>query len=225
MKKHTRLSQQIILIGTNGTGKTSIATEIMNRTAANGRPVFIVHAEKEEKYDPVPFVSIKNRQDAAKCKRGIFAIRPTDHEFHRVIKKKYEHSDKVKEEEVPTNVFTYIEENVHNALIVFDDVRNYSGNQVQGFFKKMLVNRRQNRQDFLFMYHGTSDTPPGLWANATDFILLNTNDDIPPRINPTKKQLIQSLRAIVKENVVHNPFFGIHYDLKHNRLIEYPIAA
>ena len=215
------MSKQIIYLGTNGTGKTFSALTIANEVAKH-RPVIICHKGIEQKFDNIPYINIKDRKLTAKLKKGIFAVEPSEYAYRRdeIIR----HEDPNKEDktkEVSKNVFTYILENLYDALVIFDDSKNYIFRREIEEINRLLRNRRQRMLDFIFMFHSVDDVPSIFWNNSTDIIMFNVNSDIPSSITGDKRQMLNEMRRIVKQNINQNKHYASHFDMTTNQFVKY----
>ena len=173
--RNGRICHVDIIVGINGTGKTTWCLK-MFRLLARIRPVYIVHLGTEQAFNVFPKVSILDRKQVSRIKNGIYQISAHDH-----IKDVAETTDVVgwdkdKQKEVVKrrDVFYFIFKNLHNAFVVFDDVRNLIGDNMTKSVEDLLINRRQKMLDLFFIFHGLNLIPPRLFDYYTLLIVFNT---------------------------------------------------
>ena len=170
-----RICHVDIIVGINGTGKTTWCLQTFSLLAQT-RPVYIVHLGTEQAFNVFPKVSILDRKQVSRIKKGIYQISAHDH-----IKDVAEKTDVIGwSEEQQKNVikkrdvFYFIFQNLHNAFVVFDDVRNLLGDNMPKSVEDLLINRRQKMLDLFFIFHGLNLIPPRLFDYYTLLIVFNT---------------------------------------------------
>ena len=137
-----------IIVGTNGTGKTTLLRNLLE--GLNRKKTLIVEPDgyewrdvKEIDYSEIPTMSDKSAKGLA----------PDEQQIEELI---------------------YFQ----NGNLVLDDCRYYAGKRLQNAIRKVLIRRRQNSVDIFAVAHGTSEIPPDFYTFATHLILFKTNDSL-----------------------------------------------
>ena len=150
-----RTTKLIILLGTNGTGKTTLLSEFIK----NESKKTLVVAPDDKDWLNIPLIA--NFQLSSLVYNGV----------RRHI---WEENTDL---EIISNRF-------QNGLLVFDDCRSYfSSGHLDKALHKLLIRRRQMQVDILVAAHGFSEVPPKFYTFATDIILFKTCDNIASRKN------------------------------------------
>jgi len=152
LKRPTRL---IIVIGTNGTGKTTILDQFIK--VESNRSLIVAPDDKDWLHIPLIYDITKETFQYTGIKRRIWE----------------------------NNLdLDYIVNNFENGLLVFDDCRSYfkSGN-IDTALHRLMIRRRQAQIDIMVAAHGFSEIPPKFYTFATDIILFKTCDNIASRKN------------------------------------------
>jgi len=175
----THKPKLIILLGTNGTGKTTLLEEFIKNESK--KTLVIAPDDRDWQYVPL----IQNFQNSSLIYKGV----------RRHIW------------EEPTDLQT-ITERFSDGLLVCDDCRSYfSSGHLDKTLHRLLIRRRQMQIDILVAAHGFSEVPPKFYTFATDIILFKTNDNVASRKNVIK-DYAKMLRAQQEVNMYaeQNPY-------------------
>lgn len=137
----------IIIVGTNGTGKTTLIRKLIN---ANGKRVLVVDPDGIEWHD-LPTIE---SEDITRLKQGkrarIVAPNPED-----------------------LAALTAFSE----GSLVLDDCRYYVKARIEESIRKVFVRRRQRGIDIYAVAHSLNEVPPTFWTFATHLLLFKTTDN------------------------------------------------
>lgn len=153
----SRAAKQIIILGFNGTGKTTLTRKFVNRALRRKEKVLVITPDFAEWTD-IPETLLD---------------RPSDFEFTGVRRFIWEDSSVLKK----INLYYF------NGLIVFDDCRAYLSAVTDPELKRLYIRRRQKMIDIIMCGHGFTDVPPQAFTNCSEFILFLTKDNISRRKN------------------------------------------
>ncbi len=153
----SRTAKQIIILGFNGTGKTTLTKKFVDRSVKRGEKVLIITPDFLEWID-VPETLLE---------------KPSDFEFTGSRKFIWEDSKVIKK----INLYFF------NGLVVFDDCRAYLSSVTDPELKRLYIRRRQKMIDIIMCGHGFTDVPPQAFTNASEFVLFLTKDNIARRKN------------------------------------------
>jgi|TARA_Y100000114_G_scaffold21423_1_gene17210 Cdc6-like AAA superfamily ATPase len=171
-----RQSLFFIIVGTNGTGKTTLLNNILTET--NRDKVLVVEPEglewqhyKEINYDQI----ISFTKGKAKV------INPSPEEIEQLM-------------------------DFNNGTLVLDDCRYYANKRLQTAIRKILIRRRQNAVDIFAVAHGLSEVPPDFLTFCTHIIMFKTNDWLQRLRNSADREQIQVIKQVrEKVNADTNP--------------------
>ncbi|NOY50453.1 MAG: ATP-binding protein [Chlorobi bacterium] len=151
-----RTTQLIIVLGYNGTGKTTLIKKMIAESLKNGRRVLIVTPDDIE-FLTIPVVHPKfthHLRTYTGARRMIYEDKDT---LHSII-----------------NHFS-------NGLLIFDDCRAYFTAALDKELHELLIRRRQKMLDIVAVGHGFTEVPPKFFTFASKVILFRTNDNIDRR--------------------------------------------
>lgn len=153
-----RKTEHIIILGTNGTGKTTLLQELVNKANENGRRALIITP------DPVEWRHVEEIQPTAKelRKGGFTGVRKIVYYGETATLK-------------PIGEFYF------DGVLIFDDCRAYFGSQTLPTLKNIFIRRRQYMRDIIIIGHGFTDIPPQYYTYTTMFILFKTVDNMSKR--------------------------------------------
>lgn len=180
-----RQTKRILIIGTNGTGKTTFARKIVDielkRTA--GR-VLVVVAPDGADWLEFPRINIYKKGRLDEFSGGWRHIwkDKDDLEFLKHFK---------------------------NGLLVFDDCRAYFDAKVNTNLQNFFIRSRQRQIDILSVAHGFTKVPPAFFAYATEIVLFKTRDAIQNRKNDLGNNY--ELLLAEKQHVDYMALKDIHY--------------
>lgn len=149
-----RGQERILLVGTNGTGKSTLADKIIKACIdGNNKRALVVLPDDSEPlfrpYNELQRSEIRYINNVANKENKVFF-------------------DNGK-------LFDDIQLYFRNGILVLDDARFYTGS-LDDSLRKLFIRSRQNNVDILFICHGLSEIPPSLITFATKIILFNTVD-------------------------------------------------
>lgn len=149
-----RSQERIIVCGTNGTGKSTLAKKIVDACIQHPekRALAILPDDSEpifRPYNELQQSELRYINQVANKENKIFFTNG--------------------------KLFDDVQANFKNGVLILDDARFYTGSLDEPL-KKIFIRSRQNNVDVLFICHGLSEIPPSLITYATKIILFNTVD-------------------------------------------------
>lgn len=187
-----RQTKRIVIIGTNGTGKTTLLHKIIQN--AQQKTLIITPYDNEwNERDPngnelFPLTTLS---------------RPEDYNFSGARRHIFDPERTLK----CITKFT-------RGMIVFDDCRVYLDAKTDKSIHSLLVSSRQKMVDEVFVAHGFTEVPPKVFTFATEYILFRTEDNITRRrIFVKNYPLIERKQREVNRIAVYNPFHFEHFVL------------
>ena len=149
-----RTPKLTLIIGTNGTGKSTFVEALKNNVLASNRRVLIVTPDFAE-WQGLPEITTENEI----------------YNFTEAAKIIYE------DENTLLNIYN----NYHNGLLVFDDYKAFglAGKQAEITLRRLCIRRRQKMLDMAFVAHGFTELVPYfIFTFSTDIVLFRTIDNI-----------------------------------------------
>ncbi len=146
-----RAAKMTILLGTNGTGKTTLLRRILE---SSGQRCLVVTPDDSEWRD-FPLNELQSASDfmfTGIC-RHIFDPHKTHGTLQRI-------------------------EYFKCGIIVFDDCRAYFQSATDDKIRQLLIRRRQREVDVFAVGHGFNEVPPVFFTFNTEIILFRTTDNI-----------------------------------------------
>lgn len=138
----------ILILGTNGTGKSTLACNMMN-DAGKGLMVLPQFDDWAEMLPPTNIYS-KKQLEYTGIKHHIYK---NDDDFAAIFK------------------------NYHNGILTLDDCRVYVKSDLRhSHLFPILQRRRQMMCDIILMAHGFKTTPPQFFTFITDYVIFKVND-------------------------------------------------
>ena len=170
-KQKTRTSKLIVVLGANGTGKTTFIKQVC---AATRQRILIITPDDTE-YNEIdaygnplyPMNELRTKDDFmfdGVC-RHIFDPQWTMRVLH----------------------------NFKCGIIIFDDCRAYFPARTEQVIHELMIRRRQREVDMFAVGHGFTEVPPKFFTFATDYVLFRTEDSI-----DTRKPYIRSFEKVKK---------------------------
>ena len=158
MSQEGRTPKQIIVLGTNGTGKTTLVKKlVLNELKKKDSHILVVVPDDME-WDSLQYVHPKFP--------------------HRI-----EHYVGARKIIYEPGLLDIIRERFRNGLIVFDDCRAYFDASLDRDLHSLLIRRRQQMIDIIAVGHGFTEVPPKMFTFATHFGMFKTIDNIDRRKN------------------------------------------
>lgn len=164
-----------ILVGINGTGKTSFIKNILEHTVNERNRALIVTPDPSEWRQ----VSVVSGREIATFKG---------------IRKIIYHPGCMEE----------IQKYYSNGMLIFDDARVYIRSQSDDFMQWLQIRRRQVGVDFFCNFHGLTQVPPVFFTFASNLILFYTKDNIKRRaeyVDEADFAAIQEAKARIAQKV------------------------
>ena len=163
-----RQSLFFIIIGTNGTGKTTLLNNIL--TNSNRKNVLIVDPDGYEwrQYQEIPVDEIDTLNTGT---HKILA--PTKEEIEYLIE-------------------------FRNGILVLDDCRYYANKRLENEIRRVLIRRRQNVLDVFAVAHSLSEVPPDFYTFATHIVIFKTNDSVVRLRQSIDRDKLDSLKEVIQ---------------------------
>lgn len=178
-ERATKLS---IILGYNGTGKTTLVKKIVLNEIKHRRRVLIVTPDDIE-WNTIEMVHPR------------FPDRIRDYVLARkIIYNK--------------GVLPIISDNFRNGLLIFDDCRAYFDASLDSDLHELLIRRRQKMIDIIAVGHGFTEVPPKMFTFASEIVLFKTMDNIERRKNVLKDyEAMKQHQADVNQRAEINPHY------------------
>jgi len=164
-----RIRYLTVIIGTNGTGKTSLIKKIISKFNQSGSRALLVTPDDAE------YTYLKDYP----------LIDSKEFDFKNVRKHIFE----------PNHTFNAISNNYRKGAVFFDDCRSYIPNNLESEkeFRNILIRRRHKEIDVFIIAHGFTDIPPKIFTYVNKYIIFKTTDPIVKR-----KDTILNYEAVEK---------------------------
>ena len=153
-----RTPKQLVILGTNGTGKTTFTKKLLINEIKKENSHALVVTPDDMEWNTLPFVHPKfpNRIEWYVGARKIIYY---------------------------PGLIDNIRDNFRNGLLIFDDCRAYFDSSLESSLHALLIRRRQQMIDIIVCGHGFTEVPPKFFTFATHFVLFKTTDNIDRRKN------------------------------------------
>lgn len=180
-----RIVKLICIVGTNGTGKTYLANQFVEKELGRGGKVLIVTSHDNEW---TQFEDLDTFNDFASGGRRI-VMYPDEEE----------------------QTIQRISEKMYKGLLVMDDCGGYLGNNPPKSFKQLMISRKQLMLDILFTAHSLRDLPKAIFAFNPVLILKNTTAGIEGREKILAAngalEKVQAAQLEIKKKIKKEPFY------------------
>ena len=178
-----RTPKQILILGTNGTGKTTLAKKlVLNELKKKDSHILIVVPDEME-WDAVPWV------------HPSFT--------HRI--RTYVGARKIIYQK---GLIENIRENFFSGLVLFDDCRAYFTAALDNDLHALLISRRQKMIDIIACGHGFTEVPPKMFTFATHYALFKTIDNIERRKNVIQNfEVMKEAQARINQKAQTDPHY------------------
>ncbi|MCK9412849.1 MAG: ATP-binding protein [Prolixibacteraceae bacterium] len=179
-KLEIRTPKQTILIGTNGTGKTSYLDQLVVSELKRGsRRVLIVVPDKFE-WSTFEYVSPEMIGEFVGARKIIYQ----------------------------DGLLNTLLDRFHNGMLIFEDCRHYFGNSKCDLLHSLLIRRRYNGIDIVFSGHRFSDIPPKPFVFATHYALFKTIDNIVRRKNAIQNyEAMKEAQKRINDRAINDPHY------------------
>lgn len=180
-----RKSEHIIILGTNGTGKSTLLKELVEQANKKGRRALIITP------DPVEWQGVEEIEPESQfLRQGGF----------KGVRKIVYYSEAETLEPISKYYF--------DGVLIFDDCRSYFGSQTHPVLKTIFIRRRQFMRDVVIVGHGFTDIPPQYFTYTTKFILFKTTDNMVKRKNTISNfEAAQKVVERVNRKAMANPHY------------------
>lgn len=177
-----RAAKLTILLGTNGTGKSTLLRNIITRS--NQRTLIVTPDAAE--WNDYPENPLE---------------RKSDYLFTGIQKHVYN----------PQTSLDAVSKFVKGTLVM-DDFRAFGLSLVDERIHSLFIRRRQRELDIFFAAHGFREVPPVAFSFATDIFLFRTCDNIDVRRKDLNNfDEIKKLQAKVNAEAAKNPHYYQYY--------------
>jgi len=144
-------SRLSIFIGTNGTGKSTLALRLAQKTQ---RKVLIVDFDGSEPlWQQYPFIDITDKGAMESWQGG---IRKTYFALYREL------------------LLEKVLEHFRNGILLLDDCRNYCKASMSEGVERLMIQRRQKMLDIFALGHAFSEIPPRFYNFTTRIYLFSS---------------------------------------------------
>ena len=154
----TRTPKQIIVLGTNGTGKTTFVKKLVISELKKKDSHILIVVPDDMEWNSVEFVHPKFPE---RIERYVGA--------RKII--------------YYPGLLDIIRDRFRDGMVVFDDCRAYFTAALDQDLHSLLIRRRQQMIDIVAVGHGFSEVPPKMFTFSTHIVLFNTLDNIQGRKN------------------------------------------
>lgn len=180
-----RIVKLICIVGTNGTGKTYLANQFVEKELGKGGKVLVVTSHDNEW---TQFADLGTFNDFASGGRRI-VMYPDEEE----------------------QTIQRISEKMYKGLLVMDDCGGYLGNNPPKSFKQLMISRKQLMLDILFTAHSLRDLPKAIFAFNPVLILKNTTAGLEGREKILAAngalEKVQAAQLEIKKKIKKEPFY------------------
>ena len=178
-----RTPKQIIVLGTNGTGKTTLVKKLVINEMKKKDSHVLVTVPDDMEWPTLSYVHPKFP--------------------HRI--ENYVGARKIIYE---PGLLDIIRERFRNGLLVFDDCRAYFTASLDQDLHSLLIRRRQQMIDIIAVGHGFTEVPPKFFTFATHFALFKTIDNINRRKNFIQNfEEMKEAQERINEKAKTNPHY------------------
>jgi len=175
----TRKTKLIIILGTNGTGKTTLIEKFVN--AEVDRVLVVTPDDRDWLHIPNIYNIDIAKFDYAGARRRIWQNKAD---------------------------LSIISAKFRNGLVVFDDCRSYFKANLDIELHSLLIRRRQKQNDIIVAAHGFSEVPPKFFTFATEIVLFKTLDNVKKRKDVLRNfEEMKQLQELVNRKAIDNPHF------------------
>lgn len=177
--KNERAAKLTIILGTNGTGKTTLLENIL--LSSEQKALVVTPDDIEwQKYETVELNSPSDFNYTG-IRRHIFNPAKKGGTLDRL-------------------------EYFKRGILVFDDCRAYLQSSTDDYIRQLIIRRRQRMVDVFAVGHGFNEVPPVFFTFASDIILFRTVDNVVRRKNCLKDfERMAQAQERVNKKAVRNP--------------------
>ena len=187
-----RQTKRIIIIGTNGTGKTTLVQQIV-RNAQQKTLIITPHDNEWNETDPNGEPLYPQTTLCCAADFNYVGVRRHIFDPDRTLK---------------------LLKNFTRGLMVFDDCRAYLDAKTDKEIHRLLISSRQNMLDIIVVAHGYTDVPPKMFTFATEYFLFRTEENPARRRNVMINfNKVEQMQRKVNAASVYNPHHYEHFKL------------
>lgn len=181
-----RTSRQILVIGTNGTGKTTYLFKAMQAVKGFRRVLVVDFENAERAWQPFKEIDPADRDDMI----GFHGIR------------------RINWAQYGDGTLQLLRRHYRNGIIIFYDCRTYLKASMEDELHQLLIGRRQYMLDFFVVAHSFQDVLPKFFQFTTDIVLFRITRPIDDRkrmlSNPTQ---VIAAHERIQRNAQTNPHY------------------
>lgn len=184
MDEKKRQAKLILVVGTNGTGKTTLIHKLVNAELKGGRKALIITPHESEwlTFNNLPVNDCSNISNI----RGVERIH-----FSGDIK-----------------ILNKINSLFFNGMLVLDDCRSMIKPNIEQSVKDLLISRRQMMRDMILVCHSIVDVPQQVFYYSPEIILKKTSCSFEKRKSLLLPQDYNNLvKAQERINNHSNPYY------------------
>lgn len=176
-----RTAKLVIVLGFNGTGKTTVLRHILQSTAQKA----LVITPDDAEWTDCPLTELE---------------KPSDFVFRGIHRHIYN----------PDRTLDAIAK-LRKGALVFDDCRAYFQDRTDTEIRKLLIRRRQLESDVYVVGHGFTQVPPVFFTFVSHYILFRTVDNIERRKDCIYNnfEYIKQMQAKVNAEAKSNPHYFV----------------
>lgn len=178
-----RTPKQIIVLGTNGTGKTTLVKKLVLSELKKKDSHILIVVPDDMEWNTVEYVHPKFP--------------------HRI--ENYVGARKII---YYPGILEIIRDRFRNGLLVFDDCRAYFTAALDAELHSILIRRRQQMIDIVAVGHGFTEVPPKMFTFATHFALFKTIDNIDRRKNVIQNfEVMREAQQRINQKAATDPHY------------------
>lgn len=181
-KSTPRATKLTIVLGYNGTGKTTLVKKLVLNEIKHNRRALIITPDDIEW--------------------------PTVEPVHSNFPERIKNYVKARKIIYNTGILPIISEHYRNGLLIFDDCRAYFTAALDQDLHNLLIRRRQKMIDIIAVGHGFTEVPPKFFTFASEIILFRTIDNIEKRKNVLNNfEEMKEAQARINAKAEKNPHY------------------
>jgi len=185
MTEETRTPKQIIVLGTNGTGKTTFVKKLVISELKKKNSHILIVVPDDMEWNTIEFV-------------------------HPKFPERIERYVGVRKIVYFKGLLSIINERFNNGLLVFDDCRKYFKAALDEELQGLMIRRRQKMIDIITVGHGFTQVPPAMFTFSTHYVLFRTKDNIRRRkdvIGEEDFEALEEAKIRINNNAIKEPHY------------------
>ncbi len=170
-----RQTMLTIVLGYNGTGKTTFVSKLVKNELAGPRRRALIITPDDREWNSVPYFNLRFPDRLGKF-TGV----------RKIIAQK--------------NTIDIIRDHFYGGLLIFDDCRGYMKSYTDDDLHYLLIRRRQKEMDMVAVGHGFTEVPPKFFTFCSNIVLFQTKDNIYKRRDDLRnfEEMVQHQNRINK---------------------------